>query len=79
MFDNMVAELESIEDAVTPCTVKVTKEQYKKWQKLYSFDALKGTQYGQSFCKHFNIMDFRLYFDRNWAHCDRLIRREWVV
>ena len=73
MFDSLVTQHE------TKNTGKVTMSAYKKWQKLFSFDALRGKKYGESFCDYFDITDYRIKFDSNWDSCDRIIRSEWVV
>ena len=35
----------------------VTETQFQAWQQNFSFDALQGHTYGQSFCKQFDIAD----------------------
>lgn len=57
----------------------VTAEQYSAWQKQYTFEALRGLKYGESFCKHFDILDYRIYFDSTPERCDEIIRKEWLV
>ena len=58
---------------------QILLEQYEQWQKAFTFDALQDLRYGQSFCNNFNIQDNRIYYDRDWARCDQLIRREWIA
>lgn len=60
-------------------TEKITLSAYKKWQKHFSFDALKGKHYGQSFSEYFNISDYRIRFERDWQRCDKVIKNEWIV
>lgn len=57
----------------------ITESNYVAWQKMYTWDALVDKRYGQSFCNHFDITDHRLYYERDWVKCDRLIRREWLA
>jgi hypothetical protein len=57
----------------------VSEANYLKWQKFYTWDALVGHRYGQSFCNHFSITDNRLYYERDWARCDTVIRSEWLA
>jgi hypothetical protein len=57
----------------------VTQKQYTAWQKQYTFEALKGAQYGASFCKHFEIQDYRIYFESSPESCDYIIQKEWLV
>lgn len=51
---------------------------YLDWQRHYTFDALQDIRYGQSFCNHFDITDNRVFYERDWTRCDRLIRKEWL-
>ncbi len=57
---------------------KITMPAYQKWQKHFSFDALRGKHYGQSFSEYFNIIDYRIRFERDWRRCDAVIKREWI-
>jgi len=57
----------------------VSEANYLKWQKFYTWDALVGQRYGQSFCNHFSITDNRLYYERDWTRCDTVIRSEWLA
>ena len=40
----------------------ITKEQFERWKQDFSFNALHGQQYGQSFCNTFDITDYLLYY-----------------
>lgn len=73
MFDNMIAQLEDKFN-----DTKISPAAYRKWQKHFSFDALKGKHYGQSFSDYFKIQDYRIYYECNWERCDALIKREWI-
>lgn len=76
MFDTMLAQLlpkNRVES--TP----VTWDNYEQWKKQYTFEALKNQRYGQSFCNWFNITDNRIFYDRDWRRCDRIIRSEWLA
>jgi hypothetical protein len=75
MFDSMIRSLIS---GGNPDSRPIKLADYESWQKLYTFDALQDLRYGQSFCNHFNIIDHRIYYDRDWVRCDTLIRREWI-
>lgn len=57
----------------------VSEANYLKWQKHYTWQALVGQRYGQSFCNQFNITDNRLYWERDPARCDKIIRSEWLA
>jgi hypothetical protein len=57
----------------------VLEANYLEWQKFYTWDALVGQRYGQSFCNQFGITDNRLYYERDWIRCDTIIRSEWLA
>lgn len=57
----------------------VTEANYLEWQKLYTWHALADQRYGQSFCNQFGITDNRLYYERDYVKCDKIIRREWLA
>jgi len=57
----------------------ISRSDYQQWQKQFTWSALQGLRYGQSFCNHFGIRDHRIYFERNWQLCDTLIRKEWLA
>ena len=40
--------------------LKITGAEFEHWQKLYTWDAIKGMAYGESFCKFFEIYDAAL-------------------
>jgi len=58
--------------------ISISTKQYQSWQQHATMDALRGTRYGQSFCRHFDIRDARLWHDWDWSRCDRLIQREYL-
>jgi len=76
IFETILAQL-----AVKPGekTKTISTDNYEQWKKLFTFDALKNQRYGQSFCNYFNITDNRIFYERDWARCDRIIRREWLA
>jgi hypothetical protein len=41
----------------------VSKKDFEQWKVEFSFEALKGLRYGQSFCNHFDITDNLLYYN----------------
>ena len=77
MFDNMVNEL-SMASQWEKQGVTVTLDNYLQWQKEFSFDALRNRRFGQSFCNHFNIQDYRVFYERDWVKCDTMIRSDWI-
>ena len=40
----------------------ITKEQFERWKQDFSFNALHGQRYGQSFCNTFDLTDYLLYY-----------------
>jgi hypothetical protein len=76
IFETMFAQL-----AAKPSTeIKaISTDNYEKWKKLFTFEALKNQRYGQSFCNYFNITDNRIFYERDWSRCDRIIRKEWLA
>lgn len=47
--------------------LRISRTQFKHWQRLYTWDALKGIPYGESFCKFFEIYDVFLMVMK---HCN---------
>lgn len=43
--------------------VTITLAEYEQWRESYTFLALKGQRYGQSFCNTFGITDNNLYYN----------------
>lgn len=49
-----------------PSTIKtITLDQFNEWEEKYVFDGLCGLRVGQSFCNHFDIVDYILYYMTN--------------
>lgn len=57
----------------------VTTEQFKRWKQDFSFDALHGQRYGQSFCNTFGITDYLLYYTP-WTvdQINRYIKKNYI-
>jgi hypothetical protein len=75
VFANMVGEL----TRETHPQISISLTEYEHWQTQYTWDALQSMRYGQSFCNQFDIHDSRLYYTRDWASCDMLIRKEYIT
>ena len=56
MFRDIVDQLEAITKPRSR-DLRITRKQFEHWQKLYTWDAIKGIAYGESFCKYFEIYD----------------------
>ena len=65
-------------DSIHVTDAKITTSDYKKWKTHFTFDALKGKKYGESFCEYFKIRDYRILF-ASYSDADRLIQKNWVV
>ena len=60
--------------------LKITKPQFEHWQKLYTWDALKGIKYGSSFCQYFEIYDAVLeLFNLHTDEFEKYIRESYVA
>ena len=57
---------------------QVTQEQYQQWARGFVFEGLRNQRYGQSFCNHFNITDYLLYWAPDYQTADAYIRKHYV-
>ena len=57
----------------------ITTEQFERWKQDFSFDALHGQRYGQSFCNTFGITDYLLYYTP-WSveEIDKYIKNNYI-
>jgi hypothetical protein len=58
----------------------ITLAEYEQWRESYTFLALKGQRYGQSFCNTFGITDNHLYYNTggvDWS--DAYIRKTYLA
>jgi hypothetical protein len=76
VFASMIGDLSNL-DAIT-VKFRISQQRFEEWQQLYTWDALHGIRYGQSFCNYFAITDNRLFYERNQHRCDSLIRHEYL-
>ena len=56
----------------------INEHGYKAWKKEFSFEALKGIRYGQSFCNQFNIQDYVLFYMVDTERADLHIRKHYI-
>ena len=56
----------------------ITKEDFELWKKDYTWDALHGMRYAQSFCNHFGITDSILYYDTDTVRADKYIKGQYL-
>jgi len=60
----------------------ITEAEFESWKQQFSFDALQGLRYGQSFCDRFGITDNLLYHAsvfRTIEACDNYIRKHYIA
>jgi hypothetical protein len=58
----------------------ITLAEYEQWRESYTFLALKGQRYGQSFCNTFGITDNNLYYNIGAvADADAYIRKTYLA
>lgn len=60
VFEHMVINANQ-DRTVVPAIVGLAE--YQQWRESYTFLALKGQRYGQSFCNTFGITDNNLYYN----------------
>ena len=61
-----------------PTIDSISNEQYESWKQEFSWDALKGLRYGQSFCNSFGVNDNILFYTRDVNECDRYIKNTYL-
>jgi len=78
MFKDMVNQLTA---RFSARDLRIAPADFEYWQKLYTWDALKGMAYGESFCKYFEIYDAALMlFNHNQSaeRMEQYIREAYV-
>ena len=76
-FENMTADLMAI-DARVERRNSIPETDYNMWQKAFTFEGIKGARYGQSFCNHFGITDYVLFYKVDWESADQHIRMVYL-
>jgi hypothetical protein len=77
IFEQMVTET-TIPRTDVPKPITLTE--YEQWRESYTFLALQGQRYGQSFCNTFGIHDNHLYYSTggvDWS--DTYIRKTYLA
>ena len=77
VFQQMIDENNHTELTRNP----ITSEDFELWKRDYTWDALHGIRYGQSFCNRFSIIDNILYYTRfpTTAECDQYIEKNYIA
>jgi hypothetical protein len=58
----------------------IAQEDYDLWRQDFTWEALHGQRYGQSFCNRFGIQDNHLYYNTGgieWA--DNYIKKNYIA
>jgi hypothetical protein len=75
-FEQMVV----FADRNGPSNATITLTEYEQWRESYTFLALKGQRYGQSFCNTFGINDNNLYYNIGGVDAaDAYIRKTYLA
>ena len=75
-FDQMVTQT-----TTTPVRFMnhITQDDYELWRQDFTWEALHGQRYGQSFCNRFGLHDNHLFYGTggiDWA--DKYIRETYI-
>ena len=76
VFEQIVAFADQTGQSSAP----ITLAEYEQWRESYTFLALQGQRYGQSFCNTFGITDNHLYYNTggvDWS--DAYIRKTYLA
>jgi hypothetical protein len=76
-FENMTADLMNMAEGVDR-QHSITPAAYEAWQLEFTFDGIRGLRYGQSFCNHFDITDYVLFYKLDWDSADQHIRTVYL-
>jgi hypothetical protein len=76
-FENMTADLINMAEGVDRQHC-ITPAAYEAWKREFTFDGIRGARYGQSFCNHFDITDYVLYYKLDWTTADQHIRTVYL-
>ena len=77
VFANMTADLLAM-DARVELRNSILQAEYDAWRDEFVFDGIRGMRYGQSFCNHFGITDYVLFYMLDWARADQHIRKLYL-
>lgn len=76
-FENMTADLMNMVEGVDR-QHSITHAAYEAWRLEFTFDGIRGLRYGQSFCNHFDITDYVLFYKLDWDSADQHIRTVYL-
>jgi hypothetical protein len=78
VFENMTADLLAM-DARVERGNSILQAEYDAWRDEFVFDGIRGIRYGQSFCNHFGITDYVLFYMLDWGKADQHIRKLYLA
>jgi hypothetical protein len=78
VFENMTADLLAM-DARVERRNSILQTEYDAWRDEFVFDGIRGMRYGQSFCNHFDITDYVLFYMLDWDKADQHIRKLYLA
>ena len=78
VFENMTADLLAM-DARVERRNSILQAEYDAWCDEFVFDGIRGMRYGQSFCNHFDITDYVLFYMLDWDKADQHIRKLYLA
>ena len=77
-FENMTADLLAM-DARVERRNSILPTEYEAWKRAFTFEGIRGLRYGQSFCNHFGITDYVLFYKVDWESADQHIRAVYLA
>ena len=77
VFENMTADLMFMGGRVDR-QHSIDQAAYEAWRLEFTFDGIRGLRYGQSFCNHFDITDYVLFYKMDWDSADQHIRTVYL-
>ena len=57
----------------------ILQTEYDAWRGEFVFDGIRGMRYGQSFCNHFGITDYVLFYMLDWDRADQHIKKLYLA
>ena len=78
IFKNMTADLMNMAGGVDRA-YSITQAEYSEWKRAFTFEGIKGLRYGQSFCNHFGLTDYVLFYKVDWASADQHIKAVYLA
>ena len=79
MHNNVITSiLNQINHSSNCNSQSLTADEYETWKRESIMDGLRGVRFGQSFCNHFAVTDYILFYTRDTNRCDKHIKQYYV-